>query len=65
MSNIKVIFKKKKKNFNIDQKFLIKGDRAFIYHMCIPCDTTFFVFGTKVKHICKFKDEKKNQVFFF
>ena len=29
------------KNFNLGHNFLTKRDRAFILHMCIPCDKTF------------------------
>ena len=29
------------KNFNIDQKFFILKDRAFIFGMCVPYDKTF------------------------
>ena len=29
------------KNFNLGHNFLIRSDRAFILHMCIPCDKTF------------------------
>ena len=29
------------KNFNLGRNFLTRRDRAFILHMCIPCDRTF------------------------
>ena len=29
------------KNFNIEHNFWTEGDRALIFHMCIPCDKTF------------------------
>ena len=29
------------KNFNIGHNFFIERDRAFIFGMCIPYDTTF------------------------
>ena len=29
------------KNFNLGHNFLTTSDRAFILHMCIPCDKTF------------------------
>ena len=29
------------KNFNLGYYFLTRSDRAFILHMCIPCDKTF------------------------
>ena len=29
------------KNFNIGHNFWMLSDRAFIYHMCIPCGKTF------------------------
>ena len=29
------------KNFNIGHNFWTVSDRAFIFHMCIPCDKTF------------------------
>ena len=29
------------KNFNIGHNFWMISDRAFIFHMCIPCDKTF------------------------
>ena len=29
------------KNFNLGYNFLTRSDRAFILHMCIPCDKTF------------------------
>ena len=30
-----------KKNFNMNHNFWIVSDRAFIYHMYIPCEKTF------------------------
>ena len=29
------------KNFNLGHNFRTTSDRAFILHMCIPCDKTF------------------------
>ena len=29
------------KNFNLGHKLLTVRERAFIFHMCIPCDKTF------------------------
>ena len=29
------------KNFNLGHNFLTTSDKAFILHMCIPCDITF------------------------
>ena len=31
------------KNFNLGHNFQIRRARAFILHMCIPCDKTFCV----------------------
>ena len=31
------------KNFNLGHNFQTKNDRAFVFHMCIPCDKTFNV----------------------
>ena len=31
------------KNFNLGHNFLTRSDRAFILHMCIPCDKTFHI----------------------
>ena len=29
------------KNFNLGHNFWTMRDKAFIFHMCIPCDKTF------------------------
>ena len=29
------------KNFNLGYNFQTRSDRAFILHMCVPCDKTF------------------------
>ena len=31
------------RNFNLGHNFLTRRDRAFILHMCIPCDKTFHI----------------------
>ena len=31
------------KNFNLGHNFQTRNDRAFILHMCIPCDSTFYM----------------------
>ena len=35
------------KNFNLGHSFLTRRDRAFIFHMYIPCDKAFPM-GTKI-----------------
>ena len=34
------------KNFNLGYNFWMVGDRAFIFHMYIPCDKTFLLIPT-------------------
>ena len=34
------------KNFNLGHNFLTRRDRAFILHMCIPCDKINLSHGT-------------------
>ena len=31
------------KNFNLGHNFHTRSDRAFILHLCIPCDKTFYM----------------------
>ena len=31
------------KNFNLGHNLWTVGDRAFIFHMCIPCDKIFHI----------------------
>ena len=39
------------RNFNIGHTLWIVSERAFIFHMCIPCVRPFF--GTSVKATCQ------------
>ena len=34
------------KNFNLGHNFRTRRDKAFILHVCIPCDKTFHMHGT-------------------